>query len=213
MASIGPSAAGGAAEKEKDPFASPPRKLAKSEPQVPLSARSNKTTGTRYSFAEPINLNFKLSPSRAGAPPPSYTVKYAAPETLEYGGFQSKSVEKRAMEEADNKLAMLLFDMEFQKKIKDGNVEAKAFVENLERLKRGEFRNGNFPPIKIHVPLKLEETLPVGPPPSLKPLRIRKTSPPSPIYEEEQPETLPKKRKSRKSKKSRKTRKSRTRKH
>ena len=213
MASIGPSAAEGAAEKEKDPFASPPRKLAKSEPQVPLSARSNKTTGTRYSFAEPIDLNFKLSPSRAGAPPPSYTVKYAAPETLEYGGFQSKSVEKRAMEEADNKLAMLLFDMEFQKKIKDGNVEAKAFVENLERLKRGEFRNGNFPPIKIHVPLKLEEPLPVGPPPSLKPLRIRKTSPPSPIYEEEQPETLPKKRKSRKSKKSRKTRKSRTRKH
>jgi len=213
MASIGPSAAGGAAEKEKDPFASPPRKLAKSEPQVPLSARSNKTTGTRYSFAEPIDLNFKLSPSRAGAPPPSYTVKYAAPETLEYGGFQSKSVEKRAMEEADNKLAMLLFDMEFQKKIKDGNVEAKAFVENLERLKRGEFRNGNFPPIKIHVPLKLEETLPVGPPPSLKPLRIRKTSPPSPVYEEEQPETLPKKRKSRKLKKSRKTRKSRTRKH
>jgi len=213
MASIGPSAAGGAAEKEKDPFASPPRKLAKSEPQVPLSARSNKTTGTRYSFAEPIDLNFKLSPSRAGAPPPSYTVKYAAPETLEYGGFQSKSVEKKAMEEADNKLAMLLFDMEFQKKIKDGNVEAKAFVENLERLKRGEFRNGNFPPIKIHVPLKLEETLPVGPPPSLKPLRIRKTSPPSPVYEEEQPETLPKKRKSRKSKKSRKTRKSITRKH
>ena len=117
------------------------------------------------------------------------------------------------MEEADNKLAMLLFDMEFQKKIKDGNVEAKAFVENLERLKRGEFRNGNFPPIKIHVPLKLEETLPVGPPPSLKPLRIRKTTPPSPVYEEEQPETLPKKKKSRKLKKSRKTRKSRTRKH
>jgi hypothetical protein len=211
---IGPSAAGGAAE--KDPFASPPRKLAKSEPQVPLSARSNKTTGTRYSFAEPIDLNFKLSPSRAGAPPPSYTVKYAAPETLEYGGFQSKSVEKRAMEEADNELAMLLFDMEFQKKIKDGDIEAKAFVENLERLKRGEFRNGNFPPIKkIHLPLKLEETLPVGPPPSLKPLRIRKTSPPSPVYEEdeEKPETQPKKRKSRKSKKSRKTRKSRTHKH
>ena len=213
----GPSAAGGAAEKERDPFASPPRKYAKSEPQVPPSARSNKTTGTRYSSAEPIDLSFNLSPSRAGAPPPSYTVKYAAPETLVYGGFQSKSVEKRAMEEADNKLAMLLFDIEFQKKIKEGDVEAKAFVENLERLKRGEFKNGNFPPIKIHAPLKLEETLPVGLPPSLKPLRIRKPSPPSPIYEDdEKPETQPKKRKSRKSRKARKSRKSqrsRTRKH
>ena len=121
------------------------------------------------------------------------------------------------MEEADNKLAMLLFDIEFQKKIKEGDVEAKAFVENLERLKRGEFKNGNFPPIKIHVPLKLEETLPVGLPPSLKPLRIRKPSPPSPIYEDdEKPETQPKKRKSRKSRKLRKSRKSqrsRTRKH
>ena len=213
----GPSAAGGAAEKERDPFASPPRKYAKSEPQVPPSARSNKTTGTRYSSAEPIDLSFNLSPSRAGAPPPSYTVKYAAPETLVYGGFQSKSVEKRAMEEADNELAMLLFDIEFQKKIKEGDVEAKAFVENLERLKRGEFKNGNFPPIKIYVPLKLEETLPVGPPPSLKSLRIRKPSPPSPIYEDdEKPETQPKKRKSRKLRKLRKSRKSqrsRTRKH
>ena len=214
---VGPSAAGGASEKERDPFASPPRKQAKPDPNVPPSARSNKTTGTRYSYAAPVNLNFKPSPSRPGEPPPSYTIKYAAPEVLRNGGFQSKSVEKKAMEEADNKLAMLLFHTDFQKRLREGNAEAKATVENLERVKRGEFKNGNFPKVK---PLELKEFLdiaPVAPPPSLAPLRIKKFSPPSPINEEEEkPETQPKKRKSRKtrkSKKSRKTRKSRTRKH
>jgi len=198
---------------ERDPFASPPRKQAKPDPNVPPSARSNKTTGTRYSYAAPVNLNFGPSPSRPGEPPPSYTIKYAAPEVLRNGGFQSKSVEKKAMEEADNKLAMLLFDTVFQKRLREGNAEAKATVENLERLKRGEFKNGNFPKVK---PLELKEFLDIAPvaPPRLAPLRIKKFSPPSPINEEEEkPETRPKTRKSRKSKKSRKTRKSRTRKH
>jgi hypothetical protein len=211
---IEPNATGGTGGgAERDPFASPPRKQTKSEPPVPPSARSNKTTGTRYSDAASVRLNFGPSPSRPGEPPPSYTIKYAAPEVLRNGGFQSKSVEKKAMEDAENKLAMLLFDTVFQKRLRGGNAEAKATVENLERLKRGEFKNGNFPKVKPIEPKEFLDIAPVGPPPSLKPLRIRKTSPPYPIYEEEQPETLPKKRKSRKSKKSRKTRKSRTRKH
>jgi hypothetical protein len=210
---VGPSAAGGGGEKERDPCASPPRKQAKSEPQVPPSARSNKTTGTRYSYAAPVNLNFGPSPSRPGEPPPSYTIKYAAPEVLRNGGFQSKSVEKKAMEEADNKLAMLLFDTDFQKKLGKGNAEAKAYLENLERLKRGEFKNGNFPKVKPLEPKEFLDIAPVVPPPRLAPLRIKKFSPPSPIKEEEKPETRPKTRKSRKSKKSRKSQKSRTRKH
>ena len=153
---------------------SPPRKRIELEPQAPPSARSAGTAGTRYSIAAPVNLNYKLSPSRAGEPPPSYTIQYAAPETLIYGGFQSKSVEKRAMEDAANKLAMLLFDTEFQKKLKEGDAEAKAFVENLERLKRGEFRNGNFPkPMQISLSaLGMQE--PIGQPPSLAPLRLKK---------------------------------------
>jgi hypothetical protein len=153
---------------------SPPRKRRELEPQAPPSARSAGTTGTRYSAAAPVNLNFKLSPSRVGEPPPSYTVKYAPPEALIYGGFQSKSVEKRAMEDAENKLAMLLFDTEFQKKLKEGDAEAKAFVENLERLKRGEFKNGNFPkPMQISLSaLGMQE--PIGQPPSLAPLRLKK---------------------------------------
>jgi hypothetical protein len=212
---VGPSAAGGAAL--RDPFASPPRKQAKSEPEVPPSARSTGTAGTRYSFAAPLNLDFKPSPSRPGDAPPSYTIKYAAPEVLRNGGFQSKSVEKRAMEDASNKLAMLLFDTVFQKKLRAGNAEAKATVENLERLKRGEFRNGNFPPVKILEPIKFLDMPPLGPPPPLAQLRIKKIiSPPSPINEEEKPETQPKKRKSRKtrkSKKSRKTQKLKNRKH
>lgn len=216
---IEPNATGGTGGgAERDPFASPPRKQAKPDPNVPPSARSNKTTGTRYSYAAPVNLNFGPSPSRPGEPPPSYTIEYAAPEVLRNGGFQSKSVEKMAMEEADNKLAMLLFDTVFQKRLREGNAEAKATVENLERLKRGEFKNGNFPKVK---PLDLKKEFldiaPVAPPPRLAPLRIKKFSPPSPIKEdEEKPETQPKKRKTRKtrkSKKSRKTRKSRTRKH
>ena len=200
---------------ERDPFASPDRKKPKSD--APPSARSTGTTGTRYSDAVSVRLNFKPSPSRPGEPPPSYTIKYAAPEVLRNGGFQSKSVEKKAMEEADNKLAMLLFDTDFQKKLGKGNAEAKAYLENLERLKRGKFKNGNFPKVKPLEPKEFLDIPPVGPPPPLAPLRIKKFSPPSPIKEEEEkPETRPKTRKSRKtrkSKKSRKTRKSRTRKH
>ena len=206
-------AAGGGGEKERDPFASPDRKKPKSDLPVPPSARSNKTTGTRYSDAVSVRLNFKPSPSRPGDKRTHFSFEYLAPEQLKNTEFQSQSPEMRLMKEADNKLAMLLFDTDFQKKLLGGNAEAKAYLENLERLKRGEFRNGDFPKVKALEPREFLDLAPVGPPPPLASLRIKKPPPSLINEEEEKPETQPKKRKSRKTRKSKKTRKSRTRKH